>query len=201
MRELDDFLGLDQTPLATERLVVFCGRSGSGKTTAIEHLLTRHPAFRVGDVVVLDEITRLRELGLVLRLLLRGERVVAASHVPRWAFLPFRLLTPTALFRTDRGVGKLARYLDRLGISYSTDALERYARRYGASYTEIDIMRELAPDTSFDRILRRFEKLHRLRRRRAEPRRPVQVTSRLNRAMPAKSPSTSGAAWSPAKSL
>lgn len=182
--EFDDFLDLDSRELERTRLLVFCGRSGSGKSTAIDHLLRVHPSFRGRDrkrlggspldwsrltpsprpsLIVLDEIVRWRDLSPVARLLRDGNTVLAASHLPPAGFAIFRLFVTVACYRTDRQSAKLARYLERSGLSFTPAALEAYVRRYGSVYTEIEIMRERVPETSFDRMLRRFWKFHDVR--------------------------------------
>lgn len=172
--EFDDFLALAGQPLDRARLVVFCGESGSGKSTYLHHpdsparpedavviasgaLNAPLPAVR-GRTVVLDEIWTPPHLGIVLRLLRNGNRVLAASHLPPASFAPFRLRWRVAAFRTDRGSAKIERFLDRAGVRYTPAAVERYCRDYGATYTDAEIILNHFPDNDFDRAFAQFRK-------------------------------------------
>lgn len=169
----DDYLGLSHLDLSRTRLVVFSGRSGSGKSTAIEWLLSGHPSFRgrksallrrprferpplLPDVVVVDDLTSARELPLVLQLLGARHTVLVASHLaPAW-YRPIAAFFPTRLFRTDRDEGKITRRLTRLGVLTSEAAVRGYVRRFGATYTDLDIILERYPNVGFDAALASF---------------------------------------------
>ncbi|MGA7613936.1 MAG: hypothetical protein WBX15_02040, partial [Thermoanaerobaculia bacterium] len=85
--KFDDFLRLDDLPFERERLIVFSGESGSGKSTAIAHLLREHPRFAGREhvwvegppfgsgprasLIAIDEIVDVRDLPLVTRCLWR----------------------------------------------------------------------------------------------------------------------------------
>ncbi len=159
MTVFDDFLGLGGRDLSTFRLVVFHGRSGSGKSTAIHYLLENR--FRQTRVGVIDEITTLRDL-VRRRHELNGESpILVATHVdPRWFHLLVR--GPIAVFRTDRDSSKIGRYLGRLGIEASRASVELYVRTFGATYTDVDLILERCPSPSFDRSLGTFLKFHRI---------------------------------------
>ncbi len=159
MTGFDDFLGLAGRDLSPFRLVVFHGRSGSGKSTAIRYLLENQ--FRQKHVAVIDEITTFRDF-IRRRHELNGEGpILVASHVdPRW----FQLLVsgPMAVFRTDGDGSKIDRYLRRLGIEASRSSVQLYVRMFGATYTDVDLILERCPSPSFDRALSTFLKFHRI---------------------------------------
>jgi GTPase SAR1 family protein len=159
MTGFDDFLGLAGRDLSRFRVVVFHGRSGSGKSTAIRYLLENR--FREERTGVIDEITTFRDL-VRRRSELNGEGpILVATHVdPRW----FRLFVrgPMAVFRTDRDGSKIGRYLARLGIEASPASVELYVRTFGATYTDVDLILERCPSPSFDRALGTFLKFHRI---------------------------------------
>lgn len=177
---VDDFLGLHARELAGLRSLVLCGRSGSGKSTLLADLLARHPAFSDatvhrlverplarqlpelarGDVLLIDELQVLRDLALPLAAAARGARLLVASHLPVAAHLPLRLFGPLLVQRTDRDSAKLHRYLIRQGVSASPEEVTRFARRYGASYTDLDILLESYPTGPFARRLALFERSH-----------------------------------------
>ena len=116
----DDYHGLLQRNLATVRLMIFEGMSGSGKSTAIDYLCRRHRHFRnrqprvfristslrqvplwQNELVVLDEVCLVKQLLLVQRLLRCGNTVLVASHLGSHWFLPLRLCWPSQVFVMD----------------------------------------------------------------------------------------------------
>jgi hypothetical protein len=172
----DDFLGLAARDFRGQRVLVFHGCSGSGKSTAIDWLLRAHPAFAGRDVariegppliaeaekgarlVVIDEIVSARDLLLVARLLAGGARLLVATHLaPVW-YRAFGMIVPVAIFRMDGDRAKIARHLDRLRLPASPQAVDLYVRRFGANYTDIDIIVERCPASTFDASLSAFNK-------------------------------------------
>jgi energy-coupling factor transporter ATP-binding protein EcfA2 len=149
----DDFLGLGARDFSRHRLVVFVGRSGSGKSTAIRFLLGRLPGSRV-----IDEIAHAGDLVGLWAPLAAGERLLVASHLSAACFLALRPFIKVAVFRTDRSADKIARYLERRGIGASARALRAFVRRYGATYTDAELIMERFPGASFDASLARFER-------------------------------------------
>ncbi len=176
----DDYLSLGTQSFSRDRLVVFTGRSGSGKSTAIRFLLEEHRDFRerprvilegppfahldrAADVAVLDDLTSAADLLAVGRLLRRSRTLLVASHLnPAW-FAPLRAAMRCSLFRTDDDARKLERYLESRGVSCSRDALRRYEAEFGATYTDLDIILERCPAASLDASLSRFLKFNRIR--------------------------------------
>lgn len=161
MSDFDDFLGLGSADFSRERLILFYGCSGSGKSTAIQFLIENHRDFS-GQTSVVDEVLRFRDLLRVIPLLQRSGRSVVATHLnPMW----FRLFFPFArirIYRTDRDRAKTQRYLQRQGISASPQAIEAFVRRYGSTYTDADLILERFPSRNFDQALCRFEKFCRI---------------------------------------
>lgn len=156
--DFDDFLGLAARDFSRHRLVVFVGRSGSGKSTAIGFVRQRHPAFEV-----MDELRRLADLERLRAPLQRGARMLVASHVAAGWFLALRPFMRVAVFRTDRDEGKIARYLHGRRIAASAPAVAAYVRRFGATYTDVDLILERFPSASFDASLRLFTRFCSLR--------------------------------------
>jgi hypothetical protein len=157
MIHFDDFLGLAATDLTPYRTVIFHGRSGSGKSTAIEFLLGTRLAGRAG-VVVVDEITTLSDLIRERGRLRSGGTLLVATHVSPTLV---RLIAPSPaiVFHTDRDETKIARHIERRGISASAAVIETYVRRFGATYTDADLIMERWPAPSFDRSYATFLKL------------------------------------------
>ncbi len=171
----DDYLALRDRDFSRDRLVVFTGRSGSGKSTAIRFLLDEHPDFRGrrriilegppftrveagADVIAIDDLTSLRELGTVRRFLAGSRTLLVASHLdPAW-FAPLSAWFRCAFFRTDADEGKIARDLERRGVVASAAAVRRYASIFGATYTDLDIILERYPEPTFDIALAKFTK-------------------------------------------
>ena len=161
--DFDDALGLTGRCFAGVELVTFHGRSGSGKSTAIRHLLDEHPDFqaenraeRSDEITVFDDLLSPREIGDILRALRRGHRVLAACHFrPRW-LAPLRLRWRLAPFDLDAHPEKITRWLTARGIPHTPEAVHHFCHHYGANYTDAAIILERFPDQSFDRALSRF---------------------------------------------
>lgn len=154
MTFFDDFLNLAAFDASSYKLVLFHGRSGSGKSTSMRFLQSRMSQ----PVVVVDEITTLRDFFRTLRTLRSKGTVLAATHIsPLW----FRLIRPwsIAVFRTDGEAAKIKRYLDRIGVHSSHAVVEAYARRFRATYTDAEVIMERWPAASFDESFARFQKL------------------------------------------
>lgn len=175
MTHFDDFLGLDARDLSRCRRMLFHGLSGSGKTTAIEHLLATQfrdrevhrvagppysaapAAVQPGAVVAVDEIESLRDLRHLLPLVRLDATLMIATHVAP-ALFPVVGIFPDAVFRTDGDREKLGRHLARRNVAASPAAIREYCRRFGATYTDADLILERYPERSFDAALARFLK-------------------------------------------
>ncbi len=173
----DDHLGLLARDLSDLRLLALHGVSGSGKSTAIAWLLQTHPAFRgrtcshvagpridwrrldlVSELVVVDECTALRDLHGLVRLLRRGHRVLAASHLPLATSAALGLAWPVLALATDRDAAKLERYLTALGADFSAERVGALCARFGASYAWVDLVLDYDGGLDFDRAYDRFER-------------------------------------------
>ncbi|HEX6179505.1 MAG TPA: hypothetical protein VF057_14170 [Thermoanaerobaculia bacterium] len=150
MTPFDDFLGLAEMDLSRYRTIIFHGRSGSGKSTAIHYL--RETMFP--DARVIDEITTYRDL---MKCRFTGERLLVATHVAPGLI---RLLAPkpATVFHTDRDAAKIGRYLERLGVSVSAPTIDEYLRTFRATYTDADLIMERWPAPSFDESFAKFQK-------------------------------------------
>ena len=181
----DDHLGLMSRDFSGARLVVFHGVSGSGKSTSIARLLSDHPDFRgqaCGHVtgpgirwrglcrrehlVAVDECYRLRDLFGLARLLRRGHRVLAASHLPIWTSALLGRIWPVVALRTDCDPAKIARYLDTCRVRFSRDRVLDFSSRFGASYLDVDRIMEFDGGRDFDRAYDRFIRCCRVETRR-----------------------------------
>jgi hypothetical protein len=159
----DDFLGLAGRDFSSHRVVAFVGESGSGKSTAIRFLREHHPDFVRRQACIFDE-ARAADLPRLWQAVARGRKLLVASHLPAGvlrALLPFR---GVAVFETDRDCGKIRRYLERSGVPASAAAVEAYVRRFGATYTDVDLILERFPGRTFDAALACFERFCALER-------------------------------------
>lgn len=171
----DDHLGLMSRDFSGVRLVVLHGVSGSGKSTAIDHLLCAHPQFRgqrygqlsgedfswrrlppSEDLVVVDECAAYRDLLGLVRLLGRGHTVLAASHLPVSLSAVLAQLWPAVLLRTDGDPAKIERYLEGRRIRFSADRVRDFFLRFGASYGSVDRILDFDGGRDFDRAYDRF---------------------------------------------
>ena len=172
---LDDYLNLLTQPIGHLDLLVFCGASGSGKSSQLALLLDQHPDLagrevthvtpeevRAGgltgahDIVVLDELQRWPDcfsLGPALR---RSRLLLVASHVHPLLLTPWRLGRRQRSFRLDLLAEKLSRDMHRRGISFSNRALTNFVARFGANYTDLEIVLEQADSTDLDHALGLF---------------------------------------------
>ncbi len=166
---------LMNTDLSRARFVVLNGVSGCGKSTSIRELLSRHPDYRdrrcteirggpidwcsvrvETQLIVVDEMLNLRDVGAIARLLLRGHRVLAASHLHPVALTPLRLITRCRSFCLDADPRKISAWLDTRGLSWSEDALARFHQRFAGSFTDAKLVAEYAGGDDFDHALDRF---------------------------------------------
>ena len=190
-----DFLRLTSQSFEQERLLVFHGTSGSGKSSNLKFLADQHPDFRdqrtpwiwtmgksfdaskIRDnrLVVVDEIISLLQFPALRKLLRTNQTVAVSSHLhPLW----FRLLGPTLparSFRTDADCAKLRAYLNKRGVRYSENGLQTFCRRHQASYVELQCILERAPGQSLDDALnfnRKFDKISISKRKEWTPAHP-----------------------------
>lgn len=183
--QFDDYLDLAHRDFSGTRLIAFCGVSGSGKSTMIEHFLkirvrretdyihVRADAggLRVDQVpphsagaglIVLDELRERKDLRVLKLALRRYRQVLVASHLRAPAFR--FLFVPRLIFDLDRDPGKIARYLAERRVPSSEEAVAVFFRNFGAAYTDVDIILERYPGLDFDAALGRFLRFDRLRR-------------------------------------
>jgi ABC-type dipeptide/oligopeptide/nickel transport system ATPase subunit len=173
----DDFLNLRNEDFENIDLAVFFGESGSGKSTAMYYLANHHPFFTSKklkwladaparnhvmlnniEVVFIDEVINTSDIVKVIHLLRKNIKVVMATHLPYCFFLPLRIFWRIKAFPTDRNEEKIRRYLQQKSISSTPEAVRRFCKKYGATYTDIDIILERYPERSFDLALKQFEK-------------------------------------------
>ena len=173
----DDHLDLLACDFSGVRLLALHGVSGSGKSTAIAELLEAHSEFRErpcdrvagpdidwrrldlsGELVVVDECTSLSDLCGLVRLLRRGHRVLAASHLPLWTSAVLGLVWPVLALATDRDPAKIERYLATRGVVFSAGRVRALCARFGASYAWADLILDHDGGLDFDRAYDRFER-------------------------------------------
>lgn len=156
--EFDDFLGLAGRDFSRHRVLAFVGRSGSGKSTAIGFLVRHHADFQGREVIVVDEAASRRAIRDLVPAIRNGSRVLMATHLHPWVIRTALPFPGVAILRTDNDTAKLERHLERRGVAGSRNAIRAYVRRYGASYTDLDLILERFPGRSFDDALARFER-------------------------------------------
>lgn len=174
-----DHLNLKQQRFDGISLLVFSGHSGSGKSTAIKYLIDDHPSFcnfktqiisgspidwhlvkPEAPVIVIDELTCFYDLLQTARLLVKGYKLIVASHLPLIWFYPLKVSHSLKIFQTGRDAKKIEEYLRSLNISFSSEAVKTFCNKFGATYTDIDLILEKCPSESFDQSLKKFMKLN-----------------------------------------
>ena len=144
--------------------VVFCGLSGSGKSTSIQWLQDRYPDI---DFLVIDEIRTVSEL---LKLVLipdkrKKQNVLIASHVPACLHRLIRpLFCPQTIIKTDSDQGQIEKWLTDQGLHFSPETVKRFKRRYGVNYIDLGLVMKEFPGRDFDDSWHRFEKQCKVKR-------------------------------------
>jgi energy-coupling factor transporter ATP-binding protein EcfA2 len=144
--------------------VVFCGLSGSGKSTSIQWLQDRYSDI---DFLVIDEIRTVRELlKLVLLSNKMGKKsVLIASHVPAFFHRLIRpLFYPQVIVKTDSDQGQIEKWLTDQAIHFSSETVKRFKRRYGINYLDLGLVMKEFPGLNFDDSWHRFEKQCKVKR-------------------------------------
>lgn len=156
----DDYLGLADRSFDGVDAVTFHGASGSGKSSAVEFLRQEHPSFDTSSsaetVEVLDDLVSVRALPELVRRLRTDRPVLAACHFhPRW-LLPLRMRWRIVSFDLDPLPIKIERWLAAQEIPYTQEAVSAFCRRFGANYTDAELVLEHSPDEAFDAALACF---------------------------------------------
>ena len=158
----DDYLGLASCALPATGALVFCGESGAGKSTYINWLVRHHPdvcqAKAAQMLLVVDEIDRLQQLDAVRGAMTGGPLVLVASHLPGPVHLLLRLFGRIRIYNLSAAGNKLVPWLQQRDIPFSEQALVTFRRRYGANYTNLDVIVERYPGLSLGAALGRFRK-------------------------------------------
>ena len=171
--------------LAQYNLIVFCGNSGSGKSTAIEILVNIHcehftfvfvdiSIIGTPDVVakycvassntylIIDEIWKPSQLHNLRVLSRRGYKIIVASHVSPWVSKLLLMYSRSLTINLDACNNKLERYLDHRGISYSKAVMRSYQNKYGNVFTELQIILVHCPSKNLDYSYAKFHKFNRI---------------------------------------
>jgi hypothetical protein len=178
--EYDDFLGLSDISLKDYQLIVFTGISGSGKTAAMQYLLSRFA--RIADAgmqwlageelvkgmqlnahwLLIDELVCYSQLWHVRRLLQRGHQLMVASHLNEPAFRLAMAGYQGLYLRTDGPSEKLSRHLQRRGIEYDELSLDGFIHRYGQSYQSLDVVLDYSGNRNMVLAMQHFDRHCRL---------------------------------------
>jgi hypothetical protein len=172
----DDALALAERDFSGTRVLVLCGESGSGKSSAIRFLMHRHRHFRDdANLLVIEELRGWRDLAVFISALCSGRRLLVASHLPLRLHRCLGMFTPTAVIALDHHPEKIRRWLRAHAVACSDDALAAFCSRFGANYTDARLILQHAEASSFDQALGRFLRQCQLRRDGAPSGLPVLV--------------------------
>jgi hypothetical protein len=160
--DFDDYLQLRSRRLRWLRCLVFVGRSGAGKSSYIQWLRDYHPQIRRresrGQLNVFDEISCHWQLDRVRAQANRGRLTLIASHLPVHSHWRLLMRGAVAIWDLDRPPCKLRRWLGHRDIDYSEHGLRQFCRRYGANYTDAEILTERYPGFSLDQAMHMFHR-------------------------------------------
>jgi hypothetical protein len=171
-----DALDLAGRDFTRRRVIVFCGESGAGKSSAIRFLIAAHPAIAADpERIVIEELRDWRDLGVFLRALMQRRRLLVASHLPVWLHRVLGVLAPTAVIPLDAYPEKISRWLDARGVPYSSEAVAAFCARFGANYTDAALILDHRPGASFDAALGWFLQRCRIERGAIGRHEPVHV--------------------------
>jgi len=161
----DDALALADRDFRGVDVLVLCGESGSGKSSAIRFLMHRHAHFRDDPCLrVIEELRSWRDLRHLFVAWWRGQRLLVASHLPVAAHRCLGVLMRTRVIALDRHPQKISRWLDARGIGYSEAAVTCFCAKFGANYSDAELILQHAGAIDFDQALGRFLRQCRLER-------------------------------------
>lgn len=163
-KQFHDAHRLCELNYAESKWVVFCGLSGSGKSTSIQWLQDRYPNT---NFLIIDEIRTVRELLKLVLFSSRKEKpnVLIASHVPTIFHRLIRpLFHPQVIVKTDSDQGQIEKWLTDRGIHFSSETVKNFKRRYGINYLDLGLVMKEFPGLNFDDSWHRFEKQCKVKR-------------------------------------
>ena len=177
-----DYLQLEKNDFSKTRLIVFSGESGAGKSSYIDFLthcntyLKNRPIKVYSErpmnwksiqdknqTLVIDEVKSPIELSYIVRLLLRGNTLLIANHVPAFLFKVIGLFTPAKLFKIDRQTEKITHYLKSHGYHYSQPTVEAFCKTFGSNYMMLEIVLETGTKPDFDAVYNKFIRFNKVR--------------------------------------
>jgi hypothetical protein len=172
----DDALGLGSLELRGVRVIVLCGDSGSGKSSAIQYLLHAHPELAHDPALrIIEELRGWRDLKVFFAQLQRGQRLLIASHLPPLLHRLLSLLARTRIVELDRHPVKISRWLAARGIPYSDASVHSFCAQFGPNYSDAALILRHTGSASFDQALGRFRRQCSLQRHPPERGQPVLV--------------------------
>ncbi len=190
-QQLHDDLALATACFKSTRILGFYGRSGAGKSSAMQWMINHHAEFKTQSAnaktwLMIDEILTWRDLIAVWRGLVNGHRVLIASHLkPIW-FSPFLIFGKQRWYRLDHRTDKIKKYFTRHQIKASDDAIHRFIQQYGANYTDAQIILERAQynqggEIDFDFEFKRFKRENKIHHHSPDPHNRTAEISIINR--------------------
>jgi len=157
---VEDYLNLQEQNLGYFKVIVFHGKSGSGKSTYINWLVKNHKDFggREFYLQVVDELMSAGDFFRFLPLLPKQKTFIVASHVPVFLFKPLEMAGLCRQFNLNHNKAKLVHYLENRKVSFTQQCLDDYFALYGGNYTDMDIILEGHDKNDFDLAYRKFRK-------------------------------------------
>ncbi len=176
IRDFDDALGLAAFELRGIRVVVLCGESGSGKSSAIQYLLHTHPELATDpELRIIEELRRWPDLKVFFAQWWAGHRLLIASHLPPFWHRLLAVLAPTLVIALDQHPIKMSRWLSARGVPYSDESVAAFCARFGPNYSDAALILRHTESSSFDQALGRFLRQCSLQRSDPEPGQAVLV--------------------------
>ncbi|MDQ7010160.1 MAG: hypothetical protein Q9M94_07790 [Candidatus Gracilibacteria bacterium] len=168
-----NYLKISEKNIKKEKIVVFYGVSGGGKSTYLDYFMKKYKnnlfLFHKEEkikykktnkaYIFIDEIVYFTQLIIIFRYLFAGKKIFIATHINLIFYKIFFLFFKKKLFNVDKNFNKIKMYLDDKNINASKSSLKYFIKNYSGSFNELDFMlNNYKNKNNFEEILYLFEK-------------------------------------------
>ena len=163
-----------QEDFSDTNLLILIGRSGSGKSTMMQHLAAHHPAYQhlchktcmpeqndkpaQAELLLIDETRSFRDLLWFMKHKRKDQKTIMASHWPKWAVYLLARLHNGHVYEMDQDAQKITHALDKRNMQYSPQTIAEFMQLYQGSYYDLQLIIETQPnERDFDKVWRIFK--------------------------------------------